>query len=443
VVQEVVAEVLRRRGSPGWFVGGTVRDRMLGRFSPDVDVVVQDDPRAVAAEVAAALHVPWFPLSARHGAYRVMGPAGHVDVAPLQGGAILDDLAQRDFTINAMAEPVGGGEVVDPFGGDEDLRAGVLAEVSEGIFRADPLRLMRAPRFCHVLHLRLRPSLEHLLRRDAGLVVRAAGERVTNELARTLAEGHSADAVRSWDELGLLRMVLPEADVVRPGRMRVGSQERLAALRRLDGLLARGPDLLPLGLGEAWGSRLASPVDGVLSRPVALRLALMLWGIGSDEAAGVAGRLRLSASMRGLLLAVARCIGSGRCDTASLVRGAQPGRPSVALLWDLEPWEPELLLLASAAHGDNTWSSDDESALPHATAALLKRWAQRTLHPCPPSPVDGETLMANLGMAPGPRLGTVLHEVRLAWEAGEETTIPGLLEVARHHSRVLGESGLT
>lgn len=426
MVQELVAEILRRRGSLGWLVGGTVRDRRLGRFSPDIDVVVQDDPRAVAGEVAAALRVPWFPLSARHGAYRVMGPEGHVDVAPLQGKTIVDDLAQRDFTMNAMAEPVGGGEVVDPFEGESHLREGVLVEVTEGIFRADPLRLLRAPRFCHVLHLRLAPSLEGLVRREAGLVARASGERVTNELALTLAEGRSAAAMGLWEDLGLLSAVLPESRV------------KAEALHRLDRILAQGAALLPPGSGEAWGLRLASPVDGVLTRPVALRLALMLWGASPDEAARAAGRLRLSASMRNLLLAAARCAGSGRCDPDALVEGARPGRASVSMLWDLEPWEPELLLLACAAYTASGWPGDDASSLPSTTAMLLECWARRVMRPCSPPPVDGDVVMEALGIVPGPLLGDVLREVRLAWEAGEETTASGLLGVARQRLRVLG-----
>ncbi|MCZ7663358.1 MAG: hypothetical protein M5U22_10735 [Thermoleophilia bacterium] len=68
--------VMRRRGSAGWLVGGSVRDRELGRFSPDVDVVVADDPAQVTREVATGAGRPWFALSAEWGAYRVVGDEG-------------------------------------------------------------------------------------------------------------------------------------------------------------------------------------------------------------------------------------------------------------------------------------------------------------------------------------------------------------------------------
>ncbi len=101
-----VADILRLRGTEGWLVGGSVRDRMLGRFSPDLDVVVADDAAAVAKQVAGTLRSPWFALSERYPTYRVLGGDGHVDVAAVRGGGILADLAQRDFTVNAMAVPL-------------------------------------------------------------------------------------------------------------------------------------------------------------------------------------------------------------------------------------------------------------------------------------------------------------------------------------------------
>jgi tRNA nucleotidyltransferase/poly(A) polymerase len=107
MMRRAVTEVLERRGSDGWLVGGSLRDRELGRFSPDLDIVVADDPVSVARSLAARLGAPWFALSERHGAYRVLGKEGYVDVAPVRGGAIAADLGLRDFTVNAMARPLG------------------------------------------------------------------------------------------------------------------------------------------------------------------------------------------------------------------------------------------------------------------------------------------------------------------------------------------------
>ena len=222
-----VADILTRRGTEGWLVGGSVRDRMLGRFSPDLDVVVADEASAVAEQVAAALRLPWFSLSERYPTYRVVGANGHIDVAAVRGGSVVADLAQRDFTVNAMAVPVGAladdgsgsdrfaaalgaGVLLDPFGGVAHLREMRLVAVSGRIFTDDPLRLMRASRFCHALGLRLDDELASLVREQAPNLAAAAAERVMNEMCLTLACGRASAAVRLWDDLGLLTVVLPE-----------------------------------------------------------------------------------------------------------------------------------------------------------------------------------------------------------------------------------------
>jgi len=136
----VLAEILERRGSEGWLVGGSVRDRILARYSPDLDVAVADDAAAVAKEVAAALQAPWFALSERHPTYRVLGADGYVDVSTVRGD-ILCDLGQRDFTVNAMAVPVASAadeDAVSDDGADDDaeVHAAALEMVEDAPRRA-------------------------------------------------------------------------------------------------------------------------------------------------------------------------------------------------------------------------------------------------------------------------------------------------------------------
>ena len=254
---QAVAEILRSRGVEGWLVGGSVRDLELGRESPDLDIVVAGDAAAVAKEVAAALGAPWFVLSERHPTYRVMGPEGHVDVAAVRGGGILDDLGERDFTVNAMALPIrdgfpdgahtGAGAVpeagprapvdrealTDPFGGLEHLREHRLVAVSDRAFSDDPLRLMRAARFCHVLGFEIDGGLAGSIRAHAPELARTAMERVAAEMALTLAGGRSAEAALLWSDLGLLGVVLPE--VAAAARL----EPAVALLAQLDDVLAR------------------------------------------------------------------------------------------------------------------------------------------------------------------------------------------------------------
>ncbi len=243
----------------------------------------------------------------------------------------------------------------------------------------------------------------------------------------------------------------------------------MATLRALDRLLADPQEVL----GPVWTAlapRLRVPVDGVMSRSAALRLAALLleigrapargaaaagadgfWGhaaLGARAAGGVADRLRASRALRGLLV---KAVAEHGClaDLASS-DGAVARRRLVLTLWHAAPWEPEVLLLAWAA---NEAEADEAAARGRARPAgkpplvvpggdpvadrrrlgraLLELWAERSTRGVPPAPVDGEDLMADLDLSPGPRLGEVLRGVTLAWEAGELAGRDAALAYAR------------
>ena len=175
-------------GEEAYVVGGAVRDELLGRPIVDVDVACRD-PRGAAQRYAARVGGAVFPLSERHGAWRVALRDGRtVDLTPLRG-EIEDDLRTRDFTINAIARPVAGGADIDPLAGRDDLRARLVRAVSERIFDDDPARLLRAVRFEDELSFRLTPETEELVARRAHLVTLPAGERILDELERLSADG--------------------------------------------------------------------------------------------------------------------------------------------------------------------------------------------------------------------------------------------------------------
>ena len=191
-MRERAVEILR--GEEAWVVGGAIRDELLGRPVLDLDIACRNPERAARAYGGAP-----FPLSDRWGAWRVALEDGRtVDFTLLRSG-IEDDLATRDFTVNAIAEPVGGGEPVDPFGGRADLDSRTLRAVSDTVFEDDPLRLLRAVRLEDELGFTLDPETERLLREQAGLAARPAGERILAELERLSTAGW-----RRLDELGAL-----------------------------------------------------------------------------------------------------------------------------------------------------------------------------------------------------------------------------------------------
>jgi poly(A) polymerase-like protein len=195
-MRELAQEILD--GKEAWIVGGAVRDELLGREVIDLDVACPDPQEAARAYARRSGGAP-FPLSERHGAWRVALEGGRtVDFTPLPDG-IEHDLASRDFTLNAIAVPLAGGEPVDPHGGLADLEARRLRAVSPTIFEDDPLRLLRAVRLEEELGVELDSETEELVREHAALVTQPAGERILAELERLLPRGFFR-----LEELGLL-----------------------------------------------------------------------------------------------------------------------------------------------------------------------------------------------------------------------------------------------
>ncbi|HKP19247.1 MAG TPA: hypothetical protein VJT84_12260 [Gaiellaceae bacterium] len=197
VDRRTACEVLA--GEDAWVVGGAVRDELLGRPVLDLDIACGEPERA-ARVYAERARGAVFPLSAQHGGWRVAFRDGTtVDFTPLHGGSIESDLGTRDFTVNAIAVPLGGGDAVDPHGGRDDMARRLLRVVSPRVFADDPLRLLRAVRLEGELDFTLDPGSEQLVREHAPLVARPAGERILDELLRLSPAGFER-----LEELGLL-----------------------------------------------------------------------------------------------------------------------------------------------------------------------------------------------------------------------------------------------
>src|SRR5918996_3238928 len=177
---------------PAYLVGGAVRDLLLGLEAGDLDVVIEGDPEALA-------QLPGFELE-RDALFltgRLRLDDLHIDVAraraetyprpgalpEVQPASITEDLARRDFTVNAMAFPLGGdGELLDPHGGLDDLRSGLLRVLHDRSFIDDPTRALRAARYAARFGFELEPETERLLREaDVSTV---SDDRVQKELRR-------------------------------------------------------------------------------------------------------------------------------------------------------------------------------------------------------------------------------------------------------------------
>ena len=180
-------QALAELGTPAWLVGGAVRDRLLRRPTSDFDVVVAGDVAGSARGVARGARGHAFELSEAFGAWRVVAHdrSWQLDLMALEGATIEQDLARRDLTVNAIAEPLDGGDHVDPVGGIADLDDRILRAVSGAAFLDDPLRVMRLARLACELNFEIElgtGSLEVFFTyfRWAGPLVRRPGRAMTH-----------------------------------------------------------------------------------------------------------------------------------------------------------------------------------------------------------------------------------------------------------------------
>jgi poly(A) polymerase len=268
----LVRDALGDTAGSVWVVGGAVRDAILGRPITDVDLVTRDEPKAVARTVAKAAGGPAFPLSEEFGAWRVIADAGFVcDVAPLQGDSIGNDLAKRDFSVNAMAVPLAGAELIDPHGGRADLQAGILRVLGEESYRDDALRPLRLARIATELSLEPDAETERLTRAYASRVPDTSPERVWAELRRLVTAERVLDGLALADHLGLTAAVLPELE-----RLRGVEQSHFHHLDAHDHTLEvlREQLRLETGLEEVFGA-LTPDLRAVLDEPLADELTRM------------------------------------------------------------------------------------------------------------------------------------------------------------------------
>ncbi len=203
-----------------WLVGGVLRNLALcSPAAPDYDFAVMGDTAALARAAAARFGGTPFALDEEAGAYRVVvkgGGAATLDFAPLSPGGIVEDLSKRDFTVNAMAVELrslfGEGRplLIDPFGGLDDARDGILRAVSPGAFESDPLRMLRAVRLSSRYGLRIEAATRSVISGKAGLVVRSSPERIRDELKALFTGSGTAGGIRLLYDTGLADAVIPE-----------------------------------------------------------------------------------------------------------------------------------------------------------------------------------------------------------------------------------------
>jgi poly(A) polymerase len=472
-------------GRRAWVVGGAMRDRALGRCTADVDVVVEGDPAEAARAVSrAAGRAACFALSEDFGAWRVVGrdSAWQVDVEPLRGGSLEADLALRDFTVNAIAEPIEGGAPIDPLGGLADLRAGRLRMVTPTAFASDPLRVLRLARVAVESGLKPEADTVRVARAQARALEGCSAERLFAELRRIIAAPRAVHGLELMGELGATAVVLPELHALRGveqsrfhhrdvyGHTLEVLDETIALTRAcasIDGAAQSDPagdaaaEHRALVVGEhrvQVAALLAEPLADELTRGDALRWGALLHDAakpltrevrgldgrvtfighdsrGADLARAVLERLRTSERLRAHVAALVR----NHLRLGFLVHEPQPlsRRKVFSYLRACSPVEVDVTLLSVADRLATRGDRAQESIDAHMRVARgLLTDALRWRSEGPPEPLlRGDDLARALGIREGPRVGELLDELAEEQYAGEVLTREQALAYARGRPR--------
>ncbi len=224
--REALIAAFAARGHELWLVGGSLRDRLLGGQGHDADYATDALPDEVEA-IAHALRTGVVSVGKRFGTIGVLADDKWSEITTFRGESYSDgtrwpevtfgtnideDLARRDFTINALAENAMTGETLDLFGGREDLSARVIRAVGEPAarFREDPLRILRGVRFVSQLGFAIEPATLAGMGQTVGLLATLSQERITAELDRLLQGAEPARGLGALQETGALPIILPE-----------------------------------------------------------------------------------------------------------------------------------------------------------------------------------------------------------------------------------------
>jgi putative nucleotidyltransferase with HDIG domain len=450
-------------GAEAWLVGGAVRDHLLGRDTDDLDIAMAGDPRQAARAIGRATGGASFQLSGAHGAWRVVGPehAWHVDLITLREGGIKADLAHRDFTINAMAEPLSGGELLDPHGGRADLAARRLRMVAPSALADDPLRTLRAVRQAVELELEIEPATLAAVGENAGGLSRVAPERIFGELKRVVGADEPRSGLALMDAHGLTAAVLPELLPLR-GLAQSVYHHADAHEHTLEvvGVAARlEQDPAGCGLEHSAGPArdwLAQPFADELTRGGALRWAALLHDVakpqtrvereggavgfpghdaaGAEMARGILRRLRASERTVDYVAALTR----NHLRLGFLVHERPLGPREVwRYLRATAPYSPDVTLLTVADRLATRGRNAEPAIAGHLEVAeqmLEAAFAEHAQGPQAPL-VRGDELARELGRTPGPWLRELLATLEEDRYAGEISTREDALRRAREIAR--------
>jgi poly(A) polymerase len=478
-----ISRFLAEENIQSYLVGGFVRDMLLGRDTADIDIAVANEALIIAPKVASVLGGRYITLDEENGVGRVIlfnneaAPAKEkweLDFTTLKGN-IEQDLAQRDFTIDALAieleriAPEGifsANMLIDPFNGLDDLRQGVVRAVSETAFKSDAARLIRAVRLAAELGFSIDSETEALICHHSHLITSVAGERVREELLRLLATPQAGQRLAYLEKLGLLTTLIPElapAKGVSQPKVHVWDvfDHSIQTVTAVEFLLREGTwehaDEEVLA-SVPWSTSLSQYFEQAVSsgstRRSLLKLAALLHDIAKPQTKTVDedGRARFLGHPQEGAVTVVSILERLRFSTKETklvelmvrhhLRPTQmsheelPTRRAIYRYFrDTDEAGIDILFLSLADHlatrGKNLDLAQWQAHAQIVEYVLIKHLEEESLS-VPPKLIDGHDLIKIFSLSPGPKVGELLETVREAQAAGEVTTRQQALDYIKY-----------
>ncbi len=472
-------------GQEIYLVGGAVRDALLGRESHDLDFAVPAGGIKLARRIADKLKGAFYALDQERDTGRIVlvredGTRTILDFATYRGTDIEADLRDRDFTINAIAFDLNSETIFDPLGGGKDLRAKIIRACTPQSLSDDPVRVLRAVRLAAGLGFQIDVETRQEMKQATEGLRSVSPERLRDELFRILDGPQPGTAVRALGMLGVLPHILPELPALKGVEQPTPHvhdvwTHTVAVLNQLEDILATlapGYDpestgdlftgLLVMRLGryrEQFAAHFASSLNTDRSVRALLFFAALYHDVAKPacKTTGDDGRIRFwEHDEKGAEMAAARAnalhLSNDEIHRLRLVirnhmrihfhstrlenEHKTPSRKAIYRFFrDAGEAGVDLALLALAdtratyAHTltQDTWTAE----LDICRILLENYWENPMESVSPPRLLDGNELMNEFKLKPGPRVGEILEAIREAQATGKVSTRDEALDFVR------------
>lgn len=467
-------ELLRDNPDPIYVVGGAVRDALLNHPIHDIDLATGGDSIRLARQIANHLKGDFFVLDDERGVGRVLfdAPDGRmmVDVAHLRGTSLMDDLGDRDFTVNSMAVDLKGdlSLLIDPLNGENDSITRQIRRCSPNALSADPVRVLRAVRQSVQFAMHIETETLRDIRSAASELKNSSPERTRDEFFKLLSLSNPAAALRIADKLGLLKIIVPEVSVLhsfqQPAPHNIDAWEHtLSVIQNLTGMLATisytrtDNTVASFSFGvmaiqlDRYRKQLITHLDTLWPNERPHRALLMFIALMHDVGKSASGdtnkniaeidvikgkitdertkTLRLSNSERQRITQVVQNL-----DLPLRLDDTNP--LAIHRFWRrLGEAGVDVCLLALADHlgiHGAQLKQDSWLIVVERVRVLLEAYYEK--HDqliSPPALVDGNQLLSLLGLKPGPIIGQLLDTIREAQVEGTIQSVQDALNLAQ------------